>query len=155
MGDGSPPAAVLNIATRSPLLPPVVSEYARRDVRCENSEAEDGEDLAHQQVRLLAQLCPSSWTSRWCRWLPSRPSSISWCRLFEKIVTPKLGAWLRMSTTRRTITAGGAVRHLLHVMDLDTVDGVQWPPLVQAIAELVDPPEVPITGAGTHHDLLC
>jgi hypothetical protein len=118
MGDGSPPAAVLIIVTRSPLLPPVVSKYARRDVRCENSEAEDGEDLAHQQVRLLAQLCPSSWTSRWCRWLPSRPSSISWCCLFEKIVTPKLGAWPRMSMTRRTITAGGAVRHLLHVMDL-------------------------------------
>jgi hypothetical protein len=113
---------------RDPLPPPVIGEYAQRDVRRESSEAKDGEDLAHRQVRLLAHLRPSSrrrrigLTSRRLRQPPSRPCSIIRYRLFEKIATPKPGAWSRTSVTGRTITAGGAVRRMLHVVDLDAKD---------------------------------
>nr|ACN85305.1 Monoculm1 [Oryza ridleyi] len=46
----------------------------------------------------------------------------------------------------------------VHILDLDAVHGVQWPPLLQAIAERADPalgpPEVRITGAGADRDTL-
>ncbi|KAL5225644.1 hypothetical protein ABZP36_012283 [Zizania latifolia] len=46
----------------------------------------------------------------------------------------------------------------VHILDLDAVHGVQWPPLLQAIAERADPalgpPEVRITGAGADDDTL-
>ncbi|XP_062217287.1 protein MONOCULM 1-like [Phragmites australis] len=51
---------------------------------------------------------------------------------------------------------GGARR--VHIVDLDAAYGVQWPPLLQAIADGADPavgpPEVRITGAGPDHDAL-
>ncbi|KAL6628983.1 hypothetical protein ACP70R_028748 [Stipagrostis hirtigluma subsp. patula] len=52
--------------------------------------------------------------------------------------------------------AGGARR--VHIVDLDAAHGVQWPPLLQAIADRADPavgpPEVRITGAGPDRDVL-
>jgi hypothetical protein len=46
----------------------------------------------------------------------------------------------------------------IHILDLDAAHGVQWPPLLQAIAERADPaagpPEVRITGAGADRDIL-
>uniref|UniRef100_I1Q3K8 Uncharacterized protein n=2 Tax=Oryza glaberrima TaxID=4538 RepID=I1Q3K8_ORYGL len=46
----------------------------------------------------------------------------------------------------------------VHILDLDAVHGVQWPPLLQAIAERADPalgpPEVRVTGAGADRDTL-
>ncbi|XP_066325164.1 protein MONOCULM 1-like [Miscanthus floridulus] len=52
--------------------------------------------------------------------------------------------------------SGGARR--LHIVDLDAAHGVQWPPLLQAIADSADPavgpPEVRITGAGPDRDVL-
>lgn len=36
--------------------------------------------------------------------------------------------------------AGGAHRRVLHIVDLDAAHGVQWPPLLQAIADRADPP---------------
>ncbi|KAF8691408.1 hypothetical protein HU200_040545 [Digitaria exilis] len=46
-------------------------------------------------------------------------------------------------------------RRRLHIVDLDAAHGVQWPPLLQAIAALADPPpEVRITGAGPDLDVL-
>jgi len=52
--------------------------------------------------------------------------------------------------------SGGARR--LHIIDLDAAHGVQWPPLLQAIADRADPavgpPEVRITGAGPDRDVL-
>uniref|UniRef100_A0A0D9YNR6 Uncharacterized protein n=1 Tax=Oryza glumipatula TaxID=40148 RepID=A0A0D9YNR6_9ORYZ len=55
--------------------------------------------------------------------------------------------------------AGGAHRRVLHIVDLDAAHGVQWPPLLQAIADRADPavgppPEVRLTGAGTDRDVL-
>jgi hypothetical protein len=53
--------------------------------------------------------------------------------------------------------AGGGARRL-HIVDLDAAYGVQWPPLLQAIADRADPdlgpPEVRITGAGPDRDVL-
>ncbi|XP_003560591.2 protein MONOCULM 1 [Brachypodium distachyon] len=48
----------------------------------------------------------------------------------------------------------------VHILDLDAAHGVQWPPLLQAIADRADPalglgpPEVRITGAGADRDAL-
>ncbi|XP_062227673.1 protein MONOCULM 1-like [Phragmites australis] len=46
----------------------------------------------------------------------------------------------------------------VHILDLDAAHGVQWPPLLQAIADRADPaagpPEVRITGAGADCDTL-
>ncbi|CAL5048643.1 unnamed protein product [Urochloa decumbens] len=48
----------------------------------------------------------------------------------------------------------------IHILDLDAAHGVQWPPLLQAIAERAaspgsgPPPEVRITGAGADRDTL-
>jgi hypothetical protein len=51
--------------------------------------------------------------------------------------------------------AAGGARRVLHIVDLDAAHGVQWPPLLQAIAERADPPpEVRITGAGADPDVL-
>ncbi|KAL6888320.1 hypothetical protein ACP4OV_009346 [Aristida adscensionis] len=53
--------------------------------------------------------------------------------------------------------AGGGARRV-HIVDLDAAHGVQWPPLLQAIADRADPavgpPEVRITGAGPDLDVL-
>ncbi|XP_040376292.1 protein MONOCULM 1-like [Oryza brachyantha] len=52
----------------------------------------------------------------------------------------------------------GAHRRVLHIVDLDAAHGVQWPPLLQAIANRADPavgpPEVRLTGAGPDRDVL-
>ncbi|CAN6271808.1 unnamed protein product [Urochloa humidicola] len=54
--------------------------------------------------------------------------------------------------------ANGSARRRLHIVDLDAAHGVQWPPLLQAIADRADPdlgpPEVRITGAGPDPDVL-
>lgn len=46
----------------------------------------------------------------------------------------------------------------VHILDLDAAHGVQWPPLLQVIADRADPalgpPEVRITGAGADRDTL-
>ncbi|CAL4889385.1 unnamed protein product [Urochloa decumbens] len=54
--------------------------------------------------------------------------------------------------------AASGARRRLHIVDLDAAHGVQWPPLLQAIADRADPdlgpPEVRITGAGADPDVL-
>nr|BAO51917.1 lateral suppressor [Zoysia japonica] len=54
--------------------------------------------------------------------------------------------------------AATGVARRVHIVDLDAAHGVQWPPLLQAIAERADPdlgpPEVRITGAGTDRDVI-
>ncbi|KAG1327332.1 Scarecrow-like protein 18 [Cocos nucifera] len=45
----------------------------------------------------------------------------------------------------------------IHILDFDTLHGVQWPPLLQAIAERSDPsnrPSIRITGTGDDLDVL-
>ncbi|KAG1364267.1 Scarecrow-like protein 18 [Cocos nucifera] len=46
----------------------------------------------------------------------------------------------------------------IHILDFDTSHGVQWPPLLQAIAERSNadgPPSIRITGTGTDLGVLC
>ncbi|XP_062221247.1 protein MONOCULM 1 [Phragmites australis] len=54
--------------------------------------------------------------------------------------------------------AANSVARRVHIVDLDVAHGVQWPPLLQAIADSADPavgpPEVRITGAGPNRDVL-
>ncbi|RLM61482.1 Monoculm1B [Panicum miliaceum] len=55
------------------------------------------------------------------------------------------------------VAANSGVRHL-QIVDLDATHGVQWPPLLQAIADHADPdlgpPEVRITSTGPDRDML-
>jgi hypothetical protein len=93
-------------------------------------------------------------TSRRRQRSSSRPCLISRYRLFEKIMTPKEGAWSRTSVTGRTITASGTMRCVLHVVDLNTAHDVQWPLLLEAITDRADPPDVRITDVRTDRDML-
>ncbi|KAK8957125.1 Scarecrow-like protein 18 [Platanthera zijinensis] len=45
-------------------------------------------------------------------------------------------------------------RRPIHILDFDTGHGLQWPPLLQAIADLPDAPPVRITGTGADLRLL-
>ncbi|KAG8386587.1 hypothetical protein BUALT_Bualt03G0163800 [Buddleja alternifolia] len=42
----------------------------------------------------------------------------------------------------------------IHILDFDIMHGVQWPPLMQAVAERYPPPTLRITGTGTNLDIL-
>ncbi|XP_057765336.1 scarecrow-like protein 18 [Salvia miltiorrhiza] len=42
----------------------------------------------------------------------------------------------------------------IHILDFDIMHGVQWPPLMQALAERFPPPTLRITGTGTDLDIL-
>ncbi|KVI10285.1 scarecrow-like protein 18 [Cynara cardunculus var. scolymus] len=42
----------------------------------------------------------------------------------------------------------------IHIIDFDTMHGVQWPPLMQAIAERHPPPSLRLTATGTNPDIL-
>lgn len=44
--------------------------------------------------------------------------------------------------------------HAIHIVDFDIMHGVQWPPLMQAVAERFPPPTLRITGTGTDLDIL-
>ncbi|XP_072967238.1 protein MONOCULM 1 [Typha angustifolia] len=51
-------------------------------------------------------------------------------------------------------TAAADGRRKIHILDFDTAHGVQWPPLLQAIADRPDPPSIRITGTGPNLDVL-
>ncbi|CAN6237453.1 unnamed protein product [Urochloa humidicola] len=67
-------------------------------------------------------------------------------------------AILDAAAAASAVGGGGGARRRLHIVDLDAAHGVQWPPLLQAIADRADPdlgpPEVRITGAGPDPDVL-
>ncbi|KAG6407357.1 hypothetical protein SASPL_130346 [Salvia splendens] len=42
----------------------------------------------------------------------------------------------------------------IHILDFDIMHGVQWPPLMQAVAERFPPPTLRITGTGSDLDIL-
>ncbi|XP_024976284.1 scarecrow-like protein 18 [Cynara cardunculus var. scolymus] len=44
--------------------------------------------------------------------------------------------------------------HDIHILDFDIMHGVQWPPLMQAIADRHHPPTLRITATGTNLDIL-
>ncbi|XP_019183097.1 PREDICTED: scarecrow-like protein 18 [Ipomoea nil] len=45
-------------------------------------------------------------------------------------------------------------RHAIHILDLDVMHGVQWPPLMQALADRYPPPTLRITSTGNDLDIL-
>ncbi|EPS64600.1 lateral suppressor protein, partial [Genlisea aurea] len=45
-------------------------------------------------------------------------------------------------------------QHAIHIVDFDIMHGVQWPPLMQALAEKFPPPSLRITGTGSDLDIL-
>ncbi|KAA8523474.1 hypothetical protein F0562_009897 [Nyssa sinensis] len=45
-------------------------------------------------------------------------------------------------------------KQAIHILDFDIMHGVQWPPLMQAIAERYPPPTLRITGTGQELDIL-
>ncbi|CAN6230727.1 unnamed protein product [Urochloa humidicola] len=63
-----------------------------------------------------------------------------------------------LTANQAILDAAAGARRRLHIVDLDAAHGVQWPPLLQAIADRADPdlgpPEVRITGAGPDPDVL-
>ncbi|XP_010061376.2 scarecrow-like protein 18 [Eucalyptus grandis] len=88
----------------------------------------------------------------------SDPSALQSCYLTLNQVTP----FIRFShlTANQAILEAIDGQRAVHIVDLDIMHGVQWPPLMQAIVErsstndknaLLLPPTLRITGAG--HDL--
>nr|GMD39464.1 scarecrow-like protein 18 [Ipomoea batatas]GME16722.1 scarecrow-like protein 18 [Ipomoea batatas]GME20758.1 scarecrow-like protein 18 [Ipomoea batatas] len=45
-------------------------------------------------------------------------------------------------------------RNAVHILDFDVMHGVQWPPLMQALADRYPPPTLRITGTGNDLDIL-
>ncbi|XP_008806184.1 scarecrow-like protein 18 [Phoenix dactylifera] len=71
----------------------------------------------------------------------------------------KVTPFLRFAhlTANQAILEAVDGRQSIHILDFDTSHGVQWPPLLQAIAERSEPsnrPSVRITGTGTDLDVL-
>lgn len=88
---------------------------------------------------------------------PSQPNpdDLQSCYLSLNKITP----FLRFChlTANQAILEAVDRRQPLHILDFDTMHGVQWPPLMHAIAERADPnqpPSLRITGTGTDLDIL-
>uniref|UniRef100_A0A0E0ABS6 Uncharacterized protein n=1 Tax=Oryza glumipatula TaxID=40148 RepID=A0A0E0ABS6_9ORYZ len=77
-------------------------------------------------------------------------------RRAAEIIAPFL-RFAHLTANQAILEAVDGARRV-HILDLDAVHGVQWPPLLQAIAERADPalgpPEVRVTGAGADRDTL-
>jgi hypothetical protein len=88
--------------------------------------------------------------------VPGAPSATAYLA-YNKIAPFLRFAHLTANQAILDAAATGGARRL-HIVDLDAAHGVQWPPLLQAIADRADPdlgpPEVRITGAGPDHDVL-
>ncbi|XP_058113377.1 scarecrow-like protein 18 [Magnolia sinica] len=79
----------------------------------------------------------------------SNPTSIQSSYLSLNQITP----FIRFShlTANQAILDAIEGQSSIHILDFDTMQGVQWPPLMQAIAERSpNPPKIRITGTG--HD---
>jgi hypothetical protein len=84
-----------------------------------------------------------------------RPASLGAYLAFNQIA-PFL-RFAHLTANQAILDAVGGARRV-HILDLDAAHGVQWPPLLQAIADRANPaagpPEVRITGAGADRDTL-
>jgi hypothetical protein len=85
----------------------------------------------------------------------SRPASSGAYLAFNQIA-PFL-RFAHLTANQAILDAVEGARRV-HILDLDAAHGVQWPPLLQAIADRANPaagpPEVRITGAGADRDTL-
>ncbi|KAF8769629.1 hypothetical protein HU200_006224 [Digitaria exilis] len=87
--------------------------------------------------------------------IPPPPPSATAYLAYNQIAPFLRFAHLTANQAILDATSSGGARRRLHIVDLDAAHGVQWPPLLQAIAALADPPpEVRITGAGPNLDVL-
>ncbi|WOL13649.1 hypothetical protein Cni_G22422 [Canna indica] len=68
----------------------------------------------------------------------------------------QVAPFLRFShlTANQAILEAIDGRRRVHILDFDTYYGLQWPPLLQAIAERSDPPFIRITGTGSNLEVL-
>ncbi|KAK6149489.1 hypothetical protein DH2020_017014 [Rehmannia glutinosa] len=57
-------------------------------------------------------------------------------------------------TANQAILEAMEGQQAIHILDLDIMHGVQWPPLMQAMAERYPPPTLRITGTGDDLDIL-
>uniref|UniRef100_A0A0D9WS20 Uncharacterized protein n=1 Tax=Leersia perrieri TaxID=77586 RepID=A0A0D9WS20_9ORYZ len=80
-------------------------------------------------------------------------------RRLAEIIAPFL-RFAHLTANQAILESIDAAARRVHIVDLDAVHGVQWPPLLQAIADRaaadpsLSPPEVRITGAGADRDTL-
>ncbi|KAK3156277.1 hypothetical protein QOZ80_2AG0105080 [Eleusine coracana subsp. coracana] len=105
--------------------------------------------LAHHFARALARRVVSNAAAAG----PPPPPSTSAYLAYNQIAPFLRFAHLTANQAILEAAAGRAARRV-HIVDLDAAHGVQWPPLLQALAEAGPPPEVRFTGAGTDADAL-
>lgn len=100
--------------------------------------------LAHHFARALARHVDNKAAG------PTPPSTSAY------LAYNQIAPFLRFAhlTANQAILEATAGARRVHIVDLDAAHGVQWPPLLQAMAERAHPPEVRITGAGTDPDVL-
>ncbi|WOK95263.1 hypothetical protein Cni_G03970 [Canna indica] len=107
--------------------------------------------LVHQFARALSlridRLFPSA--------AAVAPEAVQSSYLSFNQITPFL-RFAHLTANQAILEAVDSHRHV-HILDFDTSHGLQWPPLLQAIAERSDPgnpPSIRITGTGSNLDVL-
>jgi hypothetical protein len=113
--------------------------------------ADAGDRLAYHFARALALRADAHTLSG----SPASSSSSGAYLAFNQIA-PFL-RFAHLTANQAILDAVDGARRV-HILDLDAAHGVQWPPLLQAIADRAaagcPPPEVRITGAGADRDTL-
>ncbi|XP_052144491.1 protein MONOCULM 1-like [Oryza glaberrima] len=120
---------------------------------------EAGDRLAHHFARALLALRGGGKGGHGGGVVPSSAAYLAYIKIAPFLRFAHLTANQAILEAAAAADAGGAHRRVLHIVDLDAAHGVQWPPLLQAIADRADPavgppPEVRLTGAGTDRDVL-
>ncbi|KAL0306160.1 UNVERIFIED_CONTAM: Scarecrow-like protein 18 [Sesamum radiatum] len=109
------------------------------------------ERLVHQFTKALslrinryAAASPSAATPTTFLMIPNPPPP-------AQAAAPRATSWFSQLTANQAILEAVEGQQAIHILDFDIMHGVQWPPLMQAIAERYPPPTLRITGTG--HDL--
>ncbi|CAH9143524.1 unnamed protein product [Cuscuta epithymum] len=107
------------------------------------------ERLAHQFARAISLRLHRHVAA------PPSPSLLQSSYLALNQVTPFL-RFTHLTANQAILDAveGGGQRQAVHIVDFDIMHGVQWPPLMQALAERYPPPTLRITGSGRDLDTL-
>ncbi|WVZ79426.1 hypothetical protein U9M48_027006 [Paspalum notatum var. saurae] len=117
--------------------------------------ADAADRLAYHFARALALRADAKAAAPGLGLVAARPPSSAAYLAFNQIA-PFL-RFAHLTANQAILDAVEGARRV-HILDLDAAHGVQWPPLLQAIADRADPaagpPEVRITGAGADRDTL-
>lgn len=82
------------------------------------------------------------------------PRELQSCYLMLNQVTPFV-RFSHLTANQAILDAiNGGGQQSIHIVDFDIMHGVQWPPLMQALADRAPPPRLRITGAGPDQDAL-